>query len=543
MKNIMLNVIKCIIILAVVAGLFFILNNKEEEKNNNTSSKLIIFGDNIDKKYNPFVENDNIYISLDTISGFIDENIFYDEATKKIIITNEDYLYKFKVGDKKATKNLEEYDLLNAPRSVGDEIYLELSTIKDIYNIKSEYDKETNTISIDKKDLNDINLNYNQVNLYSDINTKSEIIEVLNKENTVNVYVDSLKHNRWYKVKTDSGKIGYIEKAAVTLNKENNEENENNNNNVNEKMIMFWQYGSDLEKLGDKIDGVNVVMPTWYSLEGESGAITIKYDKDYYKKAKENGYQIWPIITNSFDSEDINGKEITSKIVNSEREREELIKNIVGIIQDNKLDGINIDFENMKEEDKYLYTQFLRELYPVVKSVGAKLSVDVYFTSYIDRKGVGKACDYLMFMGYDQRGEWSKEAGSISEIAWTEGRIESLINDSDVDPSKIILGVPFYTRLWKINSDGTFSTNVYSMNNSNEFIEKYGLTPTVDEVSGQNYVETKQDDITYKLWIEDAYSMGKRAELVNKYNLGGITAWQKGFETDDIWQVLKEKLK
>ena len=208
MKNIMLNVIKCIIILAVVAGLFFILNNKEEEKNNNTSSKLIIFGDNIDKKYNPFVENDNIYISLDTISGFIDENIFYDEATKKIIITNEEYLYKFKVGDKKATKNLEEYDLLNAPRSVGDEIYLELSTIKDIYNIKSEYDKETNTISIDKKDLNDINLNYNQVNLYSDINTKSEIIEVLNKENTVNVYVDSLKHNRWYKVKTDSGKIG-----------------------------------------------------------------------------------------------------------------------------------------------------------------------------------------------------------------------------------------------------------------------------------------------------------------------------------------------
>lgn len=543
MKNIMLNVIKCIIILAVVAGLFFILNNKEEEKNNNTSSKLIIFGDNIDKKYNPFVENDNIYISLDTISGFIDENIFYDEATKKIIITNEDYLYKFKVGDKKATKNLEEYDLLNTPRSVGDEIYLELSTIKDIYNIKSEYDKETNTISIDKKDLNDINLNYNQVNLYSDINTKSEIIEVLNKENTVNVYVDSLKHNRWYKVKTDSGKIGYIEKAAVTLNKENNEENENNNNNVNEKMIMFWQYGSDLEKLGDKIDGVNAVMPTWYSLEGESGAITIKYDKDYYKKAKENGYQIWPIITNSFDSEDINGKEITSKIVNSEREREELIRNIVGIIQDNKLDGINIDFENMKEEDKYLYTQFLRELYPVVKSVGAKLSVDVYFTSYIDRKGVGKACDYLMFMGYDQRGEWSKEAGSISEIAWTEGRIESLINDSDVDPSKIILGVPFYTRLWKINSDGTFSTNVYSMNNSNEFIEKYGLTPTVDEVSGQNYVETKQDDITYKLWIEDAYSMGKRAELVNKYNLGGITAWQKGFETDDIWQVLKEKLK
>ena len=30
---------------------------------------------------------------------------------------------------------------------------------------------------------------------------------------------------------------------------------------------MFWQYGSELSTLGDKIEGVNVVSPTWYELK------------------------------------------------------------------------------------------------------------------------------------------------------------------------------------------------------------------------------------------------------------------------------------
>ena len=146
-------------------------------------------------------------------------------------------------------------------------------------------------------------------------------------------------------------------------------------------------------------------------------------------------------------------------------------------------------------------------------------------------------------MGYDQRGNWSKEPGSISEINWVEKNIDSLINDSNIPSSKIILGVPFYTRLWKVESDGTFTTNVYSMNNSKEFLEKYNLTPTMDNISGQNYIAMNLGDVTYKLWIEDETSMSKRADTVIKYNLAGITAWQKGFETENIWNLLREKLK
>ena len=81
------------------------------------------------------------------------------------------------------------------------------------------------------------------------------------------------------------------------------------------------------------------------------------------------------------------------------------------------------------------------------------------------------------------------------------------------------------------------------MKNSQEFVDKYNLEKKMDETAGQNYVELKDTYITYKLWIEDADSMKKRADTVNKYGLAGIAAWQKGFETEDIWTVLNDALK
>lgn len=543
MKEKILNIIKCVIMLVAVLSILALSKNIDEKVTSSNDANLIIFGDTISSKYKPYVENDKIYLSTSTVGEFIDQEIFYDNKTEKIIITTEDAVYKFKLNENIATKNLKEYDAKSCCKIINDKIYIDMDMIKNIYNIKCQYDKETKTISIDKLDTSDIHLNYNKVNLYSDLNTKSNIIEILDTEDTVTVYTDSLKHSRWYKVKSDSGKIGYIDKSAVTVNLDNNV-NENNGQEENkEKLIMFWQYGSNLDTLGEKIDGVNVVMPTWYAISDSEGSVEINYNKNYYNKAKQNGYEIWPIITNGLDNAKMDKKQVTSEIMNDESRRENLIRNIVDIIETNKLEGINVDFEGMLEEDKYMYTQFLRELYPMVKEVGAKLSVDIYFTNYIDRQGVGKACDYVMLMGYDQRGNWSKEPGSISEIEWVEKNIDSLINDSNIPSSKIILGVPFYTRLWKIESDGTFTTNVYSMNNSKEFLEKYNLTPTMDNISGQNYIAMNLGDVTYKLWIEDETSMSKRADTVIKYDLAGITAWQKGFETENIWNLLREKLK
>ncbi len=551
----MINNIKRLIVpmlfLIIVFGVLFTFNNSNKNVDKKEAD-LVIYGDNIETNYKPFKQDDGIYISVDTISKVIDKNIFYDKVATKIIVTTKNDVVKFKIDENLMSRNLEYINTNTSAKLYNGQPYVDIELLKDIYNINIEYNEETNTISIDKKSSTDIKVKYDRVNVYKSLSTDSEVLQTISTNNTVTLYNESLNHNRWYKVKTDSGIVGYIAKSNIDDSdvkaQEKRQEEEKNEevkegNEKSDKLTMFWQYGSDLATLGsEKISGVGVVSPTWYELKNVNGDITSKYSQDYYNKAKEYGYEIWPIITNGIDSSSYSPDD-TSSMLNSERNRENFIKNLVKIAKDDKIDGINIDFEAMKDEDRNLFTQFIRELAPLLRQNNIKLSVDMYFVKYIDRTRVGEAVDYVVLMGYDQRGAWSSEAGSIAEVSWVEKNINSLINDSKIDSSKIILGIPFYTRLWMVKAgDSNISTKIYTMKDCQNFIKNNDITTVWDEDAGQNYAEYTSGNITYKLWLEDVDSVKRRTEIVNKYNLAGITGWRKGFETSDIFEVIENNL-
>ena len=534
-----------VVFLLLAISIFLVIYcTKVENVKSSIVENLVIYGDNIETNYSPFMEGNVPYVAVDTIKKVIDENIYYDKVSTKVIVTTYTDVIKMKIGENKISRNLEISDVENPAKTKDEMQYIPLSLFTDVYDITITYNEETSTLSIDKKDENDLKIKYNQVNVYEDIDTSSNVLEVLYKDSTVKVYEESLTHSRWYKVRTEKGIVGFISKNAVDV--ENNTEPEKVQEKASmydEKVVMFWQYGSSLDTLGNKIDGVNVVSPTWFELKNVDGDINSEFSKAYYEKAKSYGYELWPIVTNGIDNADYSAAE-TSKFLNSEKARENFIKSLLKIAQDNKLDGINIDFEAMKTEDKSLFTQFIRELCPIFRSNGIKVSVDMYFVAYMERSKLGEAADYVILMGYDQRGNWSQEAGSISEINWVDGNINSLIKDSNIEPHKIILGVPFYTRLWIENkATNNLTTKVYSMKNCDEFLQTNSLQAKEDEKSGQNYVEYTKGNTTYKLWIEDELSMKKRVDIVNKYGLSGISGWQKGLETENIWETIVENIK
>ena len=527
----------------VVLVIFFNINYIKANINVNEAG-LVIYGDNIKTNSDPFVQDGGLYVSVDTISKTIDENIYYDNIATKVIITTKDKVVKFKIDENKVSRNFEYSDIDTPAKLVNGQPYIDINLLKEEYNIKTEYNEKTNTIVIDKLSTSDIPVNYNLVNVYSNISTKSDVLDMLNKNDKVTVYTDSLEHKSWYKIKTDKGIVGYISKNSVTIQAEEKENVETEAKENKDKIVMFWQYGSNLDVLGkNKIEGVNVVSPTWYELKNSSGDISSKYSSSYYSKAKDYGYKIWPIITNGIDSASYSAND-TSALLKSEYNRENFIKNIREIAKTDKLDGINIDFESMKDDDRDLYTQFIRELTPILRNEGITVSVDFYFVKYIDRQRIGDVADYVVLMGYDQKGSWSNEAGSISSVKIVEEQLNSLINDSKIESNKIILGVPFYTRLWTIkNVSEKPTTKIYSMQDCQDFITDNNVTPVWDEDAGQNYAEVKKGDLTYKLWIEDKDSMKKRVELIKKYNLAGVSAWRKGLETEDIWQTITSNIK
>ena len=97
-----------------------------------------------------------------------------------------------------------------------------------------------------------------------------------------------------------------------------------------------------------------------------------------------------------------------------------------------------------------------------------------------------------------------------------------------VPNEKLLLGIPFYSRLWEetVTTDGKVSVktaktpSIQGMRNIAKASE--GASITWDDVSKQFYLEYREGDSLYRMWIEDENSLNYKTSLVLKYNLAGF---------------------
>ena len=206
-----------------------------------------------------------------------------------------------------------------------------------------------------------------------------------------------------------------------------------------------------------------------------------------------------------------------------------------------------------REEVGDAYIQFVRELSIKCENNGIVLSIDNYvptsYTSFYNRSEQANFADYVVIMGYDEHYAGSDE-GSVSSLSWVrQGVIDTL---AEVPANQVILGMPFYTRVWALTPDEeagdnddidanilySVSSQVYGMRSANNLLANYGVEKQWLEDSGQNYAEFESEGITYKVWLEDSASAEARLKLMDEYELAGASFWKLGFETSDVWDTI-----
>lgn len=313
------------------------------------------------------------------------------------------------------------------------------------------------------------------------------------------------------------------------------------------KINLAWDYVSsssvDHFKEGT-VSGLDVLSPTWYDVADNNGNLISRANANYVQSAHNNGYTVWPLITNGFNPD------LSAGVLENATARQNLINNIIKNVDTYKVDGINIDFENMYKSDKDLFTQFINDLSKSLKTRGVLLSVDVTVNSpgsawsdCYDRAAIAKAADYVAVMTYDQHWSNDPESGSVAQLSWVENGVQKILNE--IPKEKLLLGLPFYTREWKeVYTPNGFSvtSDAISMAEAKRRIAASGAKMTWDSVSGQYYTQYSKDGATYKIWLEDAQSIDLKSQLVGKYGLAGVASWQAGLETSDIWTILKKNL-
>ena len=550
-SKLILNIFIVLVFLVLVGGVFYLSPNYIREDYDG-KTKVLINNNNVTLKMKNDVyidENNNVFLSLADIRNYFDKYIEYNKENGDIVTTSEINIAKMSTKNNEITINGEEEKLNSSAIEKNDTIYLPFSEISEkVYDVDLEYIQDTNTIIIDSLDRKqEVANTTKETKLKYKPQTLSGTLEKLDANEQV-VYIEET--NNWAEVRSKDGTIGYIKKEDLG-NVEVAREAKEYIDKVKGKVNLVWDYYSEYAKApdrtGETMDGVNVVSPSFFSLErGSNGEI---YDNtkddgaEYIEWAHNNNYQVWAMFSNN------SLKDTTSQILNDYEKRETMIENLMDLVEEYNLDGVNVDFENMNESDKDVYSRFLIELAPRLKKIGKTLSVDVTapdgsetWSLCFDRNTIANVADYIVFMAYDQYGTNSNKAGTTAGYNWVEANVKKFLGQEDVDPEKIILGIPLYMRLWEEEEDGTAKPEVVNMKDMFDVLPENQVA-TWDEELKQYYVEYEEDGKTYKMWVENEKSVGEKINLANQYNLAGIAFWEKDRETnDEFWTFVKEQL-
>ncbi len=354
---------------------------------------------------------------------------------------------------------------------------------------------------------------------------------------------------KWVKVATPDGHVGYVKNRKLkNLRSETMEsdfkEPVYQNISLDEKILLAFhqvtipEANGKLEELLEPSEGVNVIVPTWFTLSSNDGDYESLASRGYVDKAHEKGLQVWAMLDN-FSKEC--SKNVQSEILLSKTAtRQKLIADMMEEAENYGFDGFNLDFESLKPEAMPHYVQFIREMSIACRERGLVLSVDNYvpseYTADYNRKEQGIVADYVIIMGYDEHYAGG-EKGSTASIEFVEkGITDTLL---EVPKEKIINAIPFYTRLWT-EEDGKTTSSALGIYKAKEWIDENDVELSWQEDLGQYYGEHKESETaTEYLWMEEEKSLGLKMDLIRKYDLAGTAGWKLGLESPEIWDVIQ----
>ena len=533
-------------IIAMIANNYIILDK-------NTTTNLIINNKNVTSNLrNEIIQEDGvIYLSEDDIANFFDKHIYLEEENNKVITT-----YNKKIAEVSLEENVIQINGADKTTSAhamekDGVIYIPISEMTEVYDIEIGNIEETKIITMDSLDKEQRKaIVTSNLAVKSSTNFIARTVDRV-KEGQAVVVISS--DGGYSRIRTENGKIGYI-KTNKLANEYVVREDMPEEKQIEGKINMTWDYYSEVanapDRTGTTIEGVNVVSPSFFYIdeEGKFKENVGERGKAYVDWAHGNGYKVWPMVSNAVAAKE--SLQITSEIMNSYENRKALIEQIVDACVTYDLDGINIDFENMKQEDKDMYSRFIIELTPRLNEMGMVVSVDVTapdggetWSMCFDRNVIGDVADYIVFMAYDQNGISSTTAGTTAGYNWVKLNLVKFLQTEEIESDKLILGIPFYTRIWTEDANGEVIRSSTVNMEDIESVLPDNIQKTWDDETKQYYVEYQEGNDTRKIWIEDVESLKEKVSLVNENKLAGVASWQKGMETDDVWQMLKEELK
>lgn len=484
------------------------------------------------------------YAAYTYVESQLNSCFYWDEETKGILLTTSGGVQTLLPGDAAVAKTPGGQPAVQ--QESDGKVYISLDVVKEYTDLDYAYYSDPNRVVIrnewDGVEQATVQSDTAQVRQKGGI--KSLILADVQKGDTL-LYLENL--DNWCKVMTADGYIGYIqtedisepEAIEVRTAKKDSYERITRNHKIN----LVWHQSTSTEsndamaEMTAEMTGVNVISPTWFSVTDETGTISSLASADYVKLAHEAGREVWGLIDNFNEAFD----ETTDLAYASVRSR--IIEQLLAEAASCGMDGINVDFENLKEAGIPHYLQFLRELTSAAHAQNLVVSVDTpvpqAYTMYYQRGEQARFVDYMIVMAYDEHFAGSEEAGSVSSLPFVQQAVEEMTRVMPAD--QVICGIPFYTRVWTEKfGQSAITSEVLGMDGAKNYAKENQMTETWDASLGQNVATVETSDARYTIWMEDEQSMEEKLKVIQSADLAGVAEWKLGFECADVWSLISE---
>lgn len=321
----------------------------------------------------------------------------------------------------------------------------------------------------------------------------------------------------------------------------------------NMSYLFFGDYASEVATTKGSL---NAVSPDYFEV-GNDGhlKVTDKYSKAFVDEMHKEGLSVTPYLSNNWDP-----------TIGKAGLKNRLAQEIANQVKTLNLDGIDVDIEGLTENNQADLTDFIKQLRSRMPDKEISVAVAANpgnwkngWQGEYNYKALSNYADYLMIMAYDENWIGDPTPGPVAGLPWVEKSIQYALNQG-VSPEKLVLGLPFYGRLWKTDGPTSNGTNVYgisiSQRNVEDYVKQYNGTVVYDPTQHTEKATftIKPTDATsqagaltltpgnYVLWYDDQKTMSEKIELVNKYNLKGTGSWSLNHEEPSTWNYFRRVL-
>ena len=484
------------------------------------------------------------YAAYTYVESQLNSCFYWDEETKGILLTTSGGVQTLLPGDAAVAKTPGGQPAVQ--QESDGTVYISMDVVKEYTDLDYAYYSNPNRVVIrnewDGVEQAMVQSGTAQVRQKGGI--KSLILADVQKGDTL-LYLENL--DNWCKVMTADGYTGYIQTEDISepeaIEARTAKKDSYERITRDHKINLVWHQSTSTEsndamaEMTAEMTGVNVISPTWFSVTDETGTISSLASADYVKLAHDAGREVWGLIDNFNEAFD----EPTDLAYASERSR--IIEQLLAEAASCGMDGINVDFENLKEAGIPHYLQFLRELTSAAHAQNLVVSVDTpvpqAYTMYYQRGEQARFVDYMIVMAYDEHFAGSEEAGSVSSLPFVQQAVEEMTRVMPAD--QVICGIPFYTRVWTEKfGQSAITSEVLGMDGAKNYAKENQMTETWDASLGQNVATVETSDARYTIWMEDEQSMEEKLKVIQSADLAGVAEWKLGFECADVWSLISE---